>query len=102
MLTISFCSAVDLSEHKNLTTNTTMTNSDAIKSSALGSDADQARLPYLEFDWKQDFLLQQEGLLEALPTTPKNGTKTMNNDYNNNFNVTNKSNTDTDKPVLHC
>jgi len=32
----------------------------------LGGDADQAGLPFLEFDWKKDYLLQ-DGLLESLP-----------------------------------
>ena len=66
--------------------------SDNIESSALGGDADQAGLPYLEFDWNQDFLLQQEGLLETLPTTTNNNNNsttgsgpetTKNNDNNN-------------------
>jgi len=36
-----------------------------VDGSALGGDADRAGLPYLKFDWNQDFL-QQEGLLDSL------------------------------------
>lgn len=46
----------------------TTTAGGTIETSALGGDADQAGLPYLKFDWNQDFLLQ-DGLLEKLPSS---------------------------------
>jgi selenocysteine-specific elongation factor len=53
---------------------------DAIDGSALGGDADRAGLPYLKFDWEQDFL-HQDGLVETLAPetqTPPSPTKTNN------------------------
>ncbi len=62
---------------------------DSIKSSALGVEADQAGLPYLQFDWNQDFLVQ-DGLLEILPTT-----ESIENGTNNKISIT------SERPLLH-
>jgi selenocysteine-specific elongation factor len=71
MATVSFWGAVELAKYSaagtdNAAKKTSNTSSESIESSALGGDADQAGLPYLQFDWNQDFLLQ-DGLLESLP-----------------------------------
>ncbi|KAG7373275.1 selenocysteine-specific translation elongation factor [Nitzschia inconspicua] len=73
MATVSFWGAIELARSgKNNGTSGTngsanSSNKEAIESSALGGDADQAGLPYLQFDWNQDFLVQ-DGLLEQLPS----------------------------------
>ena len=79
MATVSFWGARELREEtrklaaaaRNGKNNSGRSSSSSSSSSAeatacLGGDADQAGLPYLEFDWKKDFLLQN-GLLESLP-----------------------------------
>lgn len=93
MATVSFWGAVELAQQQldqqttesslssssilssSRTTTKTKTTAETIGSSALGGDADQAGLPYLQFDWNQDFFLQ-DGLLERLPkpTTTTNTT----------------------------
>eukprot|EP00532_Pseudo-nitzschia_australis_P000469 CAMPEP_0168191100 /NCGR_PEP_ID=MMETSP0139_2-20121125/17317_1 /TAXON_ID=44445 /ORGANISM="Pseudo-nitzschia australis, Strain 10249 10 AB" /LENGTH=956 /DNA_ID=CAMNT_0008114215 /DNA_START=569 /DNA_END=3439 /DNA_ORIENTATION=+ len=62
----------------------------AAATACLGGDADHAGLPYLEFDWKKDYLLQ-DGLLESLPN--ENTTDgTQNNNSNNAMDGTNGGN----------
>lgn len=41
---------------------------------SLGGDADRAGLPYLDYDWKQDFI-HQDGMLESLSLTPGTSSK---------------------------
>ena len=56
---------------KIITTTTTIAATETANTAAcLGSDADQAGLPYLKFDWDQDFLLQ-DGLLDSIPNSTK-------------------------------
>jgi selenocysteine-specific elongation factor len=59
--------AASKSSAKNQKINNKSTTAETIETSALGGDADQAGLPFLKFDWNQDFLLQ-DGLLEKLPS----------------------------------
>mmetsp|Transcript_103813 Transcript_103813/g.211862 ORF Transcript_103813/g.211862 Transcript_103813/m.211862 type:complete len:810 (+) Transcript_103813:677-3106(+) len=78
MATVSFWGARELlSETKRLaeakahaaSTGTAASSSSSASEEAtacLGGDADQAGLPYLDFDWKKDYLLQ-DGLLETFP-----------------------------------
>lgn len=51
-----------------------------VDGSALGGDADRAGLPYLKFDWNQDFLLQ-DALMESLEET-QNGEEPVNTNNN--------------------
>ena len=57
----------------------------------MGGDADQAGLPYLDFDWQKDYLLQ-EGLLDKLP---KDSTSMEDGDE------VNASDDNSDEPLLH-
>lgn len=78
------------------TTSSTNTEQPNVNGSALGADADQAGLPYLQFDWDQDFLLQ-DGLLETLDAT---------NEIGHDSNVmgegsTTSSSSSSSEPLLH-
>jgi selenocysteine-specific elongation factor len=80
MATVSFWGATELARRGQKGNNdasaqnptASSSSSDVIESSALGGDADQAGLPYLQFDWNEDFLLQ-DGLLEQLPNGANSG-----------------------------
>lgn len=51
---------------------TTASTTPGLDGSALGGDADRAGLPYLDFDWNEDFLQQSDGYLEELSISNDN------------------------------
>jgi selenocysteine-specific elongation factor len=68
--------------------------------SALGGDADRAGLPYLQFDWNQDFL-QQDSVLESLndPTLNHEGEESI--VTTTTATTPSSSSTTTSSPLLH-
>jgi len=80
MATVSFWGAKELKEKQEeereeeakkksevVGNNANSSSTTTTTAACLGSNADQAGLPYLKFDWNQDFL-QQDGLVDTIPT----------------------------------
>jgi selenocysteine-specific elongation factor len=79
MATVTFWGAQELAkvDHQSTVSAKTVTQEDKskkkeyVEGSSLGGDVDRAGLPYLNFDFEQDFL-QQDGVVESVDGNPSN------------------------------